>query len=286
MDTLDYNFVKREILTLTGLDLNCYKSPQIQRRLKTLLVRSGHTTWGTFFSALQDDPVECGKLRDYLTINVSSFFRDPEKFKDLKENILPGLLRSTPQGVCSRPTLRLWSAGCSRGHEPYSLAILLSEATSPHHRHHILATDIDHSALEWARAGGPYFAEELANVPPILLSRYFRRDGNAYYVTENLRQRVIFLLADPPQGGFDLIVCRNVVIYFTAEAKAQLYQRFYDALSPGGVLFVGGTEIVPKASETGFETVGISFYRRNGVARNRNCGFGTGSNLRFDNQKR
>ncbi len=258
MEPYEYNFIKLKVLKLTGVDLNCYKSPQVQRRLRTHLLRSGYPNWPSFFRAIQNDPVALGKLKDYLTINVSSFFRDPDKFEYLREQILPELLRGHPR-------LRVWSAGCSSGHEPYSLAIMLAEAAGPYRRHQILATDIDRSALEWARAGGPYSAEEVANVPPPLLNRYFRAHDDGYLASEHLRRRITFLhhnlLSDPFEGGFDLIVCRNVVIYFTAEVKKQLYRRFHEALRPGGVLFLGGTEVLSKASDLGFETAGISFYR-------------------------
>ncbi len=281
MEAQEYSYVKREILKLTGVDLNCYKTPQVQRRLRTFLLRSGYNVWTDFFHALQDDAdidrasVTLANLKDYLTINVSSFFRDPDKFEYLRESILPELLRN-------RPRLHVWSAGCSHGHEPYTLAILLAEATGINCRHRILATDIDHSALERARAGGPYSAEEVGNLPPLLLSRYFEvyRDidsrarsrsaasESSYRITQSLRNRITYryhnLLADPFENGFDLIVCRNVVIYFTPEVKARLYDRFHQALRPGGVLFVGGTEFLSKASDIGFESAGMSFYRRIG----------------------
>jgi chemotaxis protein methyltransferase CheR len=261
MDTLEYDFVKREILKLTGVDLACYKGPQMQRRLHTFLLRSGQPTWRSVFKLIGDDPLELAKLKDYLTINVSSFFRDPEKFRVLREAILPELFGG-------RALLSVWSAGCSCGPEPYSLAMLLSEATGPSARHYILATDISHSALAQAQAGGPYSAEDVANVPPTWLRRYFGRECGGYRVLDALRRQVTFrrhnLLSDPTEGRFDLIVCRNVTIYFTAEVKERLYKRLCSALRLGGVLFVGGTEIVSKASDIGFETAGISFYRRKG----------------------
>jgi chemotaxis protein methyltransferase CheR len=264
MEPREYIYIKRKVLNLTGVDLDCYKTPQVQRRLKTYLVRSGYPNWHIFFRNVQNDPAAISKLKDYLTINVSSFFRDTEKFEYLQNSILPDLLRGHIK-------LRVWSAGCSHGHEPYSLAIMLAEVTGFYRQHYILGTDIDRSALERAQAGGPYTDEEISKVPPPLLERYFTRDsGNdrddGYYIIKSLQRRMSFryqnLLADPFEHEFDLIVCRNVVIYFTAEVKNRLYRHFYQALRPGGMLFVGGTEIVPKASELGFETAGISFYRR------------------------
>lgn len=262
MEEWEYNFIKREILNLIGVDLNGYKSPQMQRRLKTFLLRSEHVTWPELFRTMRNNPAKLEKLKDFLTINVTSFFRDPEKFKYLREVILTEWLQR-------RDILRFWSSGCSRGHEPYSLAMMLVEASGPYCQHKILATDIDHSALAWARAGGPYSADQVANVPSDWLQKYFTLHVDGYYVNKSLQRLITFrqhnLLADPFEQNFDLIVCRNVVIYFTAEVKDQLYRRFYEALRPGGVLFVGGTEIVSKASEIGFETAGISFYRRNGA---------------------
>jgi chemotaxis protein methyltransferase CheR len=259
IEAREYTFIKHKILNLTGVDLNCYKTPQVQRRLKTYLVRSGHPNWHRFFQAVQNDLQAVNRLKDYLTINVSSFFRDTEKFDHLRASILPELTRGHPK-------LNVWSAGCSNGHEPYSLAILLAEATGFYRQHRILATDIDRSALDRTQAGGPYTAEEVSQVNTALLDRYFRAADGGYYVIKGMRRRLTVkyqnLLSDPFETRFDLIVCRNVVIYFTAEVKDRLYRRFHAALRPGGVLFVGGTEVVSRSNDMGFEAAGISFYRR------------------------
>jgi chemotaxis protein methyltransferase CheR len=263
MEAREYSLVRKEILTLTGVDIDCYKGVQMQRRLNAFLQRSGQPTWRDFFHWLRQDPIALNKFKDYLTINVSSFFRDPEKYRYLQEVVLPELLRE-------HPTLRLWSAGCSHGQEPYSLAVLLMEMTDRSRHHRILATDIDRAALEWAQAGGPYTADEVANIPPAWLHRYFTLRDGGYWVNADLQRPIVFrqhnLLSDPFEKGFDLIVCRNVVIYFTAAAKEQVYRRFYEALRPGGVLFVGGTEVISRASDIGYTMMGISFYRRNGTA--------------------
>jgi chemotaxis protein methyltransferase CheR len=265
MDDQDYDLVKREVLRLTGVDLNSYKSTQMQRRLGTFLARSGHSDWRTFFLAIKGDTAQIAKLKDSLTINVSAFLRDPEKFAYLQERLLPQLL-------AGRPSLRVWSAGCSRGHEPYTLAMLLMRMTGPNRNHFILATDLDQTALAAARAGGPYPAEDLANLPPAWLGTYFEKVPGGYRTVDYLRRQITFreqnMLTDRFESGFDLIVCRNVVIYFTTDVKQQLYERLYAALRPGGILFVGGTEIISRASELGYETAGITFYRRrNGTER-------------------
>ena len=259
METWEYNYVQRRLLELTGIDLSCYKSAQMGRRLTAYLARSGQSSWPSFFRAIERNPIEIARLEQYLTINVSSFFRDVERYRYLRATILPRLLRE-------RPSLRVWSAGCSRGHEPYSLAILLADITSLYRRHQILGTDVDRAVLETAAAGGPYPPNEVDAMPEELRSQYLRAEQGRYWVTRHIQQRVSFhrhdLLADPFQTGLDLIVCRNVAIYFTAEVKDQLYRRFRDALRPGGVLFVGATEIFSSAADAGLELVGPSFYRR------------------------
>jgi chemotaxis protein methyltransferase CheR len=129
-----------------------------------------------------------------------------------------------------------------------------------------MATDIDQSALAWAKAGGPYTADDVAGLPPHFRMNFLEVRNNEYWVKDDIRKKVSFrhhnLLDDSTAGKFDLIVCRNVVIYFQPDAKQELYHRFYNSLKPGGILFVGGTEIVPKATEMGFETLHVSFYRR------------------------
>ena len=259
MDDLEYNYVKRQINKLTGVDLNNYKRPQMERRLQIYLERSEYANWPRLFRTVSTDPQAAGKLRDYLTINVSSFFRDPDKYKSLQKNILPQLL-------AQRSSLRVWSAGCSRGQEIYSIAVLLTEMTNNLALHRLLATDVDTSAIQWAKAGGPYTVEDVAHVPRHQLLQYFTKQDNQFWVNNNLRYSVLFkqhnLLSDPVTGKFDLIICRNVVIYFELETKIKLYQRFYDFLRPGGFLFVGGTEVIPKAASLGFTSPYLSFYQR------------------------
>lgn len=259
METLAYNYIKRRLFQLTGLDLNCYKRPQMQRRLEVYLSRSGQPNWPTLFRAFQTDALLLRDFQSYLTINVSAFFRDPQKYQYLQTSVLPALLQK-------RATLSVWSAGCSRGQEAYSLAMLLAEATAASQPHRILATDIDQPTLNWARAGGPYDTSDVANLNEARLAQFFHRQDKAYWLNEALRRRVTFrqhnLLTDTVVGRFDLIICRNVVIYFQPEAKVTLYRRFYEALRPGGILFVGGTEIIPRSAGLEFEPVGASFYRR------------------------
>jgi chemotaxis protein methyltransferase CheR len=271
VETEVYVQIKLTVKKLLDINLDYYKDEQMKRRLDSWLVRVGARSWPDYFKRLQTDEIELGRFRDYLTINVSSFFRDPERWQTLRQKVVPDLLESTAQRERAKGSalpvshLRVWSAGCSIGMEPYSLAMLLEELT-PNRRHHILASDLDRGALAKARGRGPYTADEVQNVNPAQRAKFFQPGGPPFFVTETLAKRVEFreldLLANDFVPGMDLIVCRNVVIYFTEEAKSKLYRRFFEALRPGGVLFVGGTEVISHSNDIGFRSYGISFYQR------------------------
>ncbi len=261
MEAYEYTFVRNQIFHLIGIDLNHYPGPQIQQRLESYLARSDHTNWSHFFHAISDDPIELRKFRDYLTTNVSSFFQNTKKLQHLKAFILPELLRR-------RSKLYVWSAGCSHGHELYTLAIILAEVSGFYHKHYILATDTDRSVVEWAQAGGPYSSEEVKRVAPHLLDYYFTRSlsddqNTSYYIIEKLRRKVVFHHQDPLttpfKDKFDLITCCDVE---TVEARDHLYRRLHDALRPGGMLFVDNTQAASQIVDLGFEMAVTSFYRR------------------------
>ncbi|MEW6723421.1 MAG: protein-glutamate O-methyltransferase CheR [Bacillota bacterium] len=245
---------------LIGLDLTCYKSRQMLRRLSTLMNRVGVAGFDDYARLLEESPERLKEFRDFITINVSEFLRNPGKFEELKSNVLPQLLARKRQ-------LNIWSAGCSNGAEPYSLAMLLDELT-PGRPHRILGTDIDEEILKVAREG-LYTADDIREVSPARRARYFRAHGEQFRVVDALRSNVHFavhnLLKDPFPMEMDLIVCRNVVIYFTDKAKDQLYRNFHQSLVPGGILFVGGTESMFNAREIGFEPMAPMFYRRTGT---------------------
>jgi chemotaxis protein methyltransferase CheR len=257
MEPESYTLIKHQVKLLLNIDLERYKDQQMQRRLDSWLVRAGSPSWPVYFQRLRGDEKELGKLRDYLTINVSSFFRDPERWQTLRQDMLPDILKSRAGG------LRVWSAGCSIGAESYTLAILLAEE-APQRPLYLLATDLDRGVLAKARGRGPYTADEIANITSEQRAAYFAPGGPPFFISEELGRKVTFrehdMLAESFEPGFDLIVCRNVVIYFTAEAKDQLYRKFADALRPGGVLFVGGTEIIPRPAEIGLQSMKFSFY--------------------------
>lgn len=244
-----------------GIDLQCYRPEQMRRRLGSLMQRSQAHTFTEYSQVLARDPQRLQEFRDFFTINVSEFFRNADKFEQLRTVILPQLLET-------RPRLRVWSAACSYGAEPFSVAMILSELT-PGTRHLIVGTDIDRTILDRARAGDTFTPADVLHVPEGYKRRFITPSKNhdgLFAVDSTIRSAVTFrahdLLKDPFERDFDLILCRNVVIYFTDETKRKLFQNFRGSLREGGILFVGGTEMVDHAADIGFKTQLLSFYRK------------------------
>lgn len=268
-ETADYAQFKARVLAKTGIDLNLYKQQQMHRRLLGLLERARVPDFTAYYQLLERDPREYAIFLDRLTINVSELFRNPEKWTELRQHILPGIL-------ARKRNLKVWSAGCSYGAEPYTLAILLDQV-APNRSHVIHATDLDRNILAKAKEG-KFTRADVKNLDAATLERYFiplERERStasltdvapAYQIKPEVRDRVTFrahnLLADSFESDYDLICCRNVVIYFTDAAKEKLYVQFYHALAPGGVLFVGGTERIFQYQEIGFASPLPFFYQR------------------------
>jgi chemotaxis protein methyltransferase CheR len=263
MDAEVYSQVKDSIKRTLKIDLTNYKDEQMKRRLDSWLVRVRASTWNDYLKLISSNLIERERFREYLTINVTEFFRDLNRWTTLQEEILPYLIKSSANHPRSGG-LKLWSAGCSIGAEAYTLAIMMNEVV-PSQKYSLLATDLDRGALLKARSRGPFLESDLRNLDAVQRQKYFL-PTTPYYVKESLQKNIRFeeqdLLADPFDSGFDLIVCRNVVIYFTNEAKELLYAKFSDALRPGGILFLGGTEIISGPSKYRLQNAGISFYRK------------------------
>ena len=254
---IDYQEFKKLAGQLVGIDLNDYKSQQMDRRIHSLMQFWEVQNYDQYLELLKTDPQRYKEFVKKLTINVSEFFRNPERFEELWQRVLPELLSRSPH-------LRIWSAGCSNGAEPYSVALIIRELGAAD-RVQIFGTDIDQVILAKAREG-IYEYNDLKNLPSQLITKYFVIQNNRYYLKDTIKSMVEFLnhnlLKDPFLSSFDLIICRNVVIYFTEEAKRVLYQKFYDSLKPGGYLLVGGTEPLLNYKALGFISNSTSFYQR------------------------
>jgi chemotaxis protein methyltransferase CheR len=254
----EYELIKKKIRQLINLDLDNYRANQMMRRLDGFIARNNAKNVTQYCGIIEHDASELAKLQDFLTINVSEFFRDIPYFTNLEQVILPALMKFSSK-------LNIWSAGCSNGSEAYSVAMILDKI-APFGSHKISGSDIDDGSLKRAMAGGPYSISDVKNVPPHYLSRYFQQTNGNYQVVEGIRKTVRFkkqdLLCDTFENNFDLIICRNVVIYFSDEAKKKLKKKFYDSLKSHGVLFIGATETMLDAQNLGFQKIHPGFYQK------------------------
>ncbi|HBI05164.1 MAG TPA: chemotaxis protein CheR [Paenibacillaceae bacterium] len=257
MEDRDFLQFIQNIKIRTGIDLSYYKEPQMKRRLTSLRLRRGYQDFASFYQALRKNRELYDEFLDRMTINVSEFFRNQDRWKALEDNILPRL-------HVRNKSLKCWSAACSTGEEPYSLAMILTKHGLLDHAE-ILATDIDNHALEKARQG-VYSERAVQSVPGDFYHAFFKKEGNTSIISARLREKVQFqkhnLLADPYGSDFDLIICRNVMIYFTEEAKQKLYNQFSKALRPGGILFVGILEQIFRPQQYELEPIDTFFYRK------------------------
>ncbi len=239
----------------TGLDLREYKQDRLRRRLLSWAEARGDHDLAALGRRLANDPKEMRELLDRVSINVSELYRNPDRWADLERKILPGL-------VARAGTLRCWSAGCSFGAEAHTLATILECGG---HQHSIIGTDIDEDALARARAGR-FDAAAMRGVPSNVKEKHFSKVGEEWQagleIRRNLRFKVGDLLQDRFERDLDLILCRNVVIYFNDAAKDRLYRRLFEALRPGGILFVGSTERIFDARGIGYAAPLPFFYQK------------------------
>lgn len=258
MEDQDFTLFIKKFKEFSSIDLALYKEAQMKRRLTTLRNKRGFATFHSYFDAIKKDKELLHEFLDRMTINVSEFWRNPNRWEVLAERFIPEMAKSTGG------RLRCWSAACSTGEEPYSLGMILAERKLLRDAY-LLATDIDEGALEKS-SKGIYMERSLKDVPEDYRKKYFREVSGLYHVSDELKREVTFakqnLLADRFESGFDLIVCRNVMIYFTEEAKTQLYHKFAQSLKSGGILFVGSTEQIFNPGSYGLEPAETFFYRK------------------------
>ncbi len=258
---MDYEKFKEEVYKISTIDLSAYKEKQMKRRLDALISKHNYDGYEPYVKALRLKGEVYEEFVTYMTINVSEFYRNPPQWKILEEKVLPYLFQKT-----GSKNIKIWSAACSTGDEPYSLAMLMSKFV-PLKQISILATDIDKQILEQAQVG-LYAPKSIVGVPADLKAKYLEVVGKSYKISDEIKKCVTFkqhnLLKDPYPKGMDLIVCRNVLIYFTNEAKDEIYHKFNLALKPGGVLFVGSTEQIIGYQKFNFNSEQTFFYKKEG----------------------
>lgn len=254
---MDFSLFKDKVSSRFELNLNAYKENQLKRRLDSLMLKQKISSgdYAGFFARLTADHQAYLDFLDTVTINVSEFFRDKAIFKMLEEKILPDLLQ--------RNSLKVWSAACSNGSEPYSISIILKELLAGKRPYRIEGTDVDRNILS-AAAKACYTPEQVRNVDRVRLKRYFKEENGFYCLKDEIKKMVTLrqhdLLSEPYGRSYDLIACRNVMIYFTRETQEILNEKFVKALRSGGVLFIGTSEMIFNYKELGLDKVASCYY--------------------------
>ena len=254
----DYEYLKKEVLALTAIDLNCYKEKQMKRRIDTLISKNKIEGYDKYVQGLKTDKALFEEFVNYITINVSEFYRNPEQWKLMDEQVIPELIQKFGKN------LKIWSAACSTGDEPYSLVMALSKHL-PLSNIKIYATDLDKQVIAKAKVG-LYSEKSITSVPDDLKKKFFTKVGTSYKISDEIKARVEFkehnLLKDTYPNDYHLIVCRNVLIYFTEEAKDEVFRKFYKSLASGGILFIGSTEQIINYKEIGYDRKNSFFYQK------------------------
>lgn len=231
------------ILADSGFDIRQYKERPLKRRLAVRMRACQVDNYEEYRRKLKDDPGEYTKLLDTLTINVTKFYRNVETYLTVYDKVLPIILSESR----FRP-IQIWSAGCSSGEEPYSLAIMwreFSETNGLSKECNIYATDIDVQILEKAKRG-VYGRSSMDEIPQKLLAKYFEARDDKYYISQQVKDMVRFerldLFARYPYTQVDMIFCRNVLIYFSRQTQEDIFYKFAEALRPDGFLILGKVE--------------------------------------------
>lgn len=252
----DYEWFKKAVFDLTKIDLNAYKEKQMKRRIDTLIHKNAIVGYDKYINELKVNKTRFEEFVNYLTINVSEFYRNPGQWDILDKEVFPYLIGKFGKN------LKIWSAACSTGDEPYSLVMALTKHL-PLNQIRIFATDIDKQVLAKAKVG-LYNEKSLAGVPTEFKNKYFTKIGPSYQIADEIKRQVEFkehnLLKDPYPSGNHLIVCRNVLIYFTEDAKTDIFKKFFQSLTSGGHLFIGSTEQIINHAEIGYNRQNSFFY--------------------------
>lgn len=255
MDIKDF---EKSIYKELGINLSAYKPTQLHRRIDSLMGRLGIKSLDEFLVKIKTDSNIKQRFLDFITINVTEFNRNPDIFNQFEKIVKDEFLDKNKK-------MKIWSAACSIGCEPYSVAMFLKEQGASLYEHTIIATDIDKTALKKAKEG-IYTDIEMKNILSSTLKKYFKIVGDKYYIDDSIKKMVQFkqhdLILNSYEGDFDIIICRNVVIYFNSDVKDNIYRNFTKSLKKGGLLFVGATESIYNYKEYGLEKASTFIYKK------------------------
>lgn len=253
---LDYEFFKEWVKKKLKIDLHAYKEKQLHRRIATVMNSAGVSDLRSYAALIEKDEQIKRVFLDYITINVTEFYRNKEIFDEFESAIRDIL-------VPRFKNLKVWSAACSIGAEPYSVAMIMERNKIKNSS--ILATDIDDTILKKAREA-KYREAELKNIEQGELTAYFTQSGNDFILSDEIKRRVQFkkhdLLLDPYEKNFHAVICRNVTIYFKNEAKNEVYKKINESLEKGGIFFTGATEAIYNPASFGFRKLSTFLYEK------------------------
>ena len=254
---LDFDFFYGWVKSNLHMDLNAYKENQLQRRITTVMKNSGASNLREYAKLIGQDKEIKNIFLDYITINVTEFFRNKEIFEQY-EMVLKDLL------IPKFKNINIWSAACSIGAEPYSIAMILDKYNL-YKGSKILATDIDDNVLQKAQKG-VFYDHQLKNVSTKDLAHYFKAQDKQYVIDQKIKSMVSFkkhdLILDQYENNLHSIVCRNVTIYFKNEAKEEIYAKISKSLVSGGVLFTGATESIYNPKDIGLKKLSTFIYEK------------------------
>jgi chemotaxis protein methyltransferase CheR len=255
--TDDYIGFCEGLRQICGIDLTQYKRPQMERRLRSYWVRLGISKLTDALPLLRKDAGQLDDLLDRVTINVSQLWRHPDQWARLEGGLL--------QELAGTGRVRAWSAGCSYGAEAYTLAAVCADAI-PNATVRIHGTDIDQRMVARAKLG-EFSAADARTAPTAPMQRWFERTPDGWRAKEQLRAMTTFAVGDllklrPSPSSYELIMCRNTVIYFADQIRDELHASFAHALRPGGILVIGGTERITDAASLGLATIHPFIYRK------------------------
>lgn len=250
-ETKELELLLQKIFEERDMDFREYKKSSIKRRIRRRLEANNLTSYSEYMKLLDSNPDEYASLFDVLLINATEFFRDTEAFEILEKEVIPQIISRKKKG----DPIRIWSAGCASGEETYSIGILLAEklrGSIYDYQIKIYATDLDENSIIEARRG-VYNANKLKNTDKEYIDRYFIKENGSYRISKAIRQVVIFgrhnLTMDAPISNLDLIICRNVLIYFNRDLQNKLIMKFHYALNKDGYIFFGKSESMLEGSK-------------------------------------
>jgi chemotaxis protein methyltransferase CheR len=243
LNDADFELFRALIYKESGITFTSTNRSILESRLKERLREKGADSTRTYYSTICADKEELKGFLDSITTNLTRFFRNQAHFDALEKYVIPEIMNKIRKG--NPGTIKIWSAGCSTGEEPYTIAMLLNEILPPTWKFEILASDISLKCLMTATEGF-YSDSRIAGIPDNYLAKYFDKVDGGYKVHPNIQSKIKFdyhnLKNDSMQRNLDIVFCRNVIIYFDEVAQAAVINRFWDSMASKSFLFIGHSE--------------------------------------------